>query len=133
MTPHLRRASAGKTLRGFMVDQSGAAAVAIALLTPVLIGGVGLGVEIGYWQFHEHAMRNAADAAAIAAATNAGSNAENEAKAVAAQYGFTDGTGNITVTVSTPNTASGCAANCYVVQISDEVPLFLSEVVGYRG
>jgi Flp pilus assembly protein TadG len=129
----LRRATAGSALRGFSADQSGATVVAVALLIPVLIGAMGIATEIGYWQLHQRAMHNAADAAAIAAATNAGSNYANEAKAVAAQYGFPDGTGNITVTASNPSTASGCAANCYVVQITDNVPLFLSEVVGYRG
>jgi Flp pilus assembly protein TadG len=132
-TARLRRATAGRALRGFLADQSGASIVAVALLIPVLIGAMGIATEIGYWQLHQRAMHNAADAAAIAAATNAGSSYANEAKAVAAQYGFPDGTGNITVTASNPATASGCAANCYVVQITDNVPLFLSEVVGYRG
>jgi len=129
----LRRARAGRALRGFLADQSGATVVAVALLIPVLIGAMGIATEIGYWQLHQRAMHNAADAAVIAAATNAGSNYANEAKAVAAQYGFPDGTGNITVTASNPSTASGCAANCYVVQITDNVSLFLSAVVGYRG
>jgi hypothetical protein len=35
--------------------------------------------------------------------------------------------------VTNPNTAPGCASNCYVVAISDQIPLFFSQVVGYKG
>jgi hypothetical protein len=47
--------------------------------------------------------------------------------------------GTITVTAANPNTASGCttpaglANSCYTVTVSDKVPLFLSQVVGYTG
>jgi hypothetical protein len=78
-------------------------------------------------------MQNAADAAAIAAATNGGTSYAAEAKAVAAQYGFQDGTGNIVVAVSKTASAAGCTSNCYSVTISDKVPLFLSQAVGYLG
>jgi hypothetical protein len=78
-------------------------------------------------------MQNASDAAAIAAATNATASYASVAKAVTAQYGFTDGSKNVSVTVTNPNTATGCTSNCYVVNIADEVPLFLSQVVGYAG
>src|SRR5262249_56493241 len=57
----------------------------------------------------------------------------SEAKAVAAQYGFQDGNGNIVVSVSKTATAAGCTSNCYSVTISDDVPLFLSQAVGYLG
>ena len=62
-----------------------------------------------------------------------GTNSAAVAKAVAAQYGFVDGVGNIAVTVTNPNAATGCTSNCYSVSISDKVPLFLSAVVGYQG
>jgi hypothetical protein len=84
-------------------------------------------------------MQNAADAAAIAAATNGTSTYAAEAQAAAAQDGFPNGLGTITVAASNPNTASGCTTaagnpnNCYTVTVSDKVPLFLSQVVGYAG
>jgi hypothetical protein len=37
------------------------------------------------------------------------------------------------VTVTNPGTAAGCTTNCYSVTVSDQVPLFFSQVVGYRG
>jgi hypothetical protein len=102
-------------------------------MLPVLVGSMGLATEVSYWELHHRAMQNAADAGAIAAATNGGSSYATEAQAVAGQYGFQNGSGNVSVAASNPASASGCTANCYTVTISDKVPLFLTSVVGYKG
>jgi len=128
----LFRTKALAWLRAFLRNQKGATVIPIALTIPLLIGMMGLAGEASYWYLHQRAMHNAADAAAIAAATNAGSNYAAEAKAVAARYGFPV-SGNITVDVTNPGSASGCKANCYAVTISDAVPLLFSKVVGYQG
>jgi len=128
-----RSAAAVEGLRAFLRNEDGASIIVIGLALPVLIGAMGLATEVSYWRLHHRAMQNAADAAAIAAATNGGSNYAAEGKAVAAQYGFQDGTKNVTVTVNNPNSAPGCAANCFVVNVSDQVPLYFSQVVGYKG
>src|SRR6478672_10004282 len=107
-------------LRSFIRDQSGTTIIPIALSMPILVGVMGLAAEASYWFLHQRAMQNAADAAAIAAATNGGSNYADEAKAVAAQYGFRV-TGNIAVTATNPTTASGCTNKCYAVTISNAV------------
>src|SRR5260370_26990552 len=120
-------------VRAFAANQSGAAMIIVALCLPAGVGAMGLSAEVSYWYLRQRAMQNAADAAAIAAATNGTSGYAAEAKAVAAQYGFHDGSGNIVVAVSNPATAAGCTSNCYSVTISDKVPLFLSGVVGYLG
>ena len=119
--------------RSFRRDDKAAAAVMFAVAAPILIGAMGLAAEVSYWRVHQRSMQNAADAAAIAAATNAGSTYVAEAQAVAAQYGFQNGAGNITVTVTKPNTASGCTNDCYNVQISDKLPLLLTSIVGFSG
>jgi Flp pilus assembly protein TadG len=119
--------------RALLHHEGGASIILIGLSVPALIGGFGLAIEVGYWRVHQRAMQNAADAAAVAAATNATSGYVAEAKAVAAQYGFQDGTDQIAVSVTNPGTAAGCTANCYKVTISDNVPLMLSQVVGYQG
>jgi Flp pilus assembly protein TadG len=127
-------ASLGESLAAFVHNEDGVSIVFIGLLMPVLIGGMRLAAEVAYWQVHHRAVQNAADAAAIAAATNG--NANNyaaEAKGVATAYGFKDGTGQITVAATNPASATNCSSNCYVVKISDNVPLFLSQVVGYQG
>ena len=51
-------------LRDFRSDERGASIILIALLMPVLIGAMGAAIEISYWQLHQRAMQNAADAAA---------------------------------------------------------------------
>lgn len=113
--------------------EAGVVAVTFAVVLPILIGFMGLAAEVSYWRLHQRAMQNAADAAAIAAATNGGTTSTAEALAVAAQYGFQDGAGNIKVTVTTPSTASGCASKWFNVVISDKLPLLLTKVVGFQG
>src|SRR5260370_13820887 len=39
----------------------------------------------------------------------------------------------MTVAVANHSTATGCTANCYTVAIAANVPLFLSQIVGYQG
>jgi hypothetical protein len=78
-------------------------------------------------------MQNAADAAAVAAATNGGSNYDIEAKAVAAQYGYVSGSDNVSVTVSNTAACPAGGNTCYSVTITRLVPLFLSQVIGFKG
>jgi Flp pilus assembly protein TadG len=122
-------------LHGFCDERSGVVAVLVAFALPVLVGSMGLAAEASYWYVHQRGMQNAADAAAIAAATNGTSTYAAEAQAAAAQDGFQNGSGNVTVAASNTNTASGCTtpagSACYTVTVSDKVPLFLSLVVGY--
>ncbi|MBV9396324.1 MAG: hypothetical protein JOZ84_18185 [Methylobacteriaceae bacterium] len=119
--------------RFFRGTEAGVATVLFALAAPLLIGAMGLAAEVSYWRVHQRGMQNAADAAAIAAATNGGSTYVAEAQAVAAQYGFQNGVGNIAVTVTNPTTTSGCTSKCYEVQISDKLPLLLTSIVGFSG
>ena len=125
-----------RSLGKLRTDQRGGVAVMMGLLFPVLLGALGLGFEISNWYLKTRSMQNAADAAVIAAASNGEDNYNLEAAAVAAHYGFIDGTDNVTVTAD--NNApcpAGAGANspCYSVTISSKVPLFLSQFVGYTG
>ena len=128
-----------RELMGLRADQRGNIAVMMAFLLPVLVGFLGLGFEASEWYLQTRYMQNAADAAAIAAATNGSSSYVAEARAVTKKYGFTNGTNNVTVlaTVVAPNTglcpSSLNGDNCYQVQITSMVPLWLSQVVGYAG
>jgi Flp pilus assembly protein TadG len=128
-----RGAAAFGRFRAFLGDQAGSSIIVIGLTMPALVGAMALAAEVTYWHLHNRAMQNAADAAAIAAATSNGPGYATEGTAVASQYGFPAGTGNISVSVTNPATATGCSANCYVVTISDNVPLFFSQAVGYQG
>jgi Flp pilus assembly protein TadG len=114
-------------------DRGGNIAVMMAFLLPVIAGGLGLGYEVSNWYLQTRAMQNAADFAAIAASANGSSNYDVEAKAVTAQYGFVDGTNNVTVTASNTAACPAGGNTCYSVTISSLVPLYLSQVIGYFG
>src|SRR6516225_6411353 len=103
------------------------------LLMLPLVGAMGVGFEITNWYMTKRAMQNAADAAVIAASTNGGANYATEARAVAAQYGFVNGSNNVTVTASNTAACPGGGNTCYSVTITESVPLYLSRVVGFAG
>jgi hypothetical protein len=135
------RASCPRIILGKMVhglvrlrsDQRGTVAIMMGFMAPILVGGLGLGFEISNWYLNTRWMLNAADSAAIAGASNASANYAAEAKAVAAQYGFVDGSNDVTVTVSNTAACPAGGSTCYSVTISKVVPLYLSQVVGYIG
>jgi Putative Flp pilus-assembly TadE/G-like len=132
--PHIVYSRLIDALARLRVDQCGTVAVLMGILLPILVGGMGLGFEISNWYLRGRAMQNAADAAATAAASNNGSNYDVEAKAVAAKYGYIDGSNNVTVTASNTATCpTGGSTTCYSVTISSVVPLYLSQVIGFKG
>jgi hypothetical protein len=117
----------------FRADDRGTVSVIMGVLMIPLVGVLALGFEVSNWYMTTRGMQNAADAAALAAATNGGSNYDVEAKAVAAQYGFVDGSNTVSVAVSNSAACPGGGNNCYSVTISGFVPLYLSQVVGFKG
>jgi hypothetical protein len=114
-------------------DERGAVSIIMGFLLIPLVGALALGTEVSNWYMTTRSMQNAADAAALAAATNAGSNYDVEAKAVAARYGFVNGTNTISIAVSNIAACPSGGNTCYSVTISGYVPLFLSQVVGFKG
>jgi hypothetical protein len=125
--------SIAKQLRRLRADERGTVAVIMGVLIIPLVGALGIGFEVSNWYMTTRGMQNAADAAALAAATNAGSNYDVEARAVAAQYGFVDGTKNISIAVSNTAACPAGGNTCYSVTISGFTPLLLSQVVGFKG
>jgi Flp pilus assembly protein TadG len=125
--------SVANLVRRLRADERGAVSVIMGVLMIPLVGVLGIGFEVSNWYLTARGMQNAADSAALAAATNGGSNYDVEARAVAAQYGFVNGTNNISIAVSNSAACPGGGANCYSVTISGAVPLYVSQVVGYRG
>jgi hypothetical protein len=89
----------------FLTDRRGLTAVTFALSLPVIIGGAGLGVEVGYWMFEERRLQTAADLAANAGAVVLRSGANDNAVVGAAteeatKNGYVPGA----ITVNTPPT-----------------------------
>jgi Flp pilus assembly protein TadG len=127
----------------FIRDRRGNIGVMTALLIVPLVGAVGMATEASGWFLVNRAEQSAADSAALAAATN--NDAQNcgictgyisEAKAVASNYGFADGSNNTTVNVTYENVASvpQCTTlKCYVVTVTHNMPLSLTGFVGYSG
>jgi Flp pilus assembly protein TadG len=124
-----------KTFRALRSDRRGNVAILSALALPMLIGMMGIGAEVGSWYEGKRGLQNAADSAAIAAATNGSDDSyDDEARAVAAQYGFTDGMSGMTVTAQNNQPCpAGGDDECYRVTISRLQPLFLAQVVGFKG
>lgn len=137
----LRRTFA-QSVRRFLRSRRGNIAALTALLIVPLAALLGMATEGGSWFLITRAMQNAADSAVIATATNGGNAVSgtdyvNEGKAIAASYGFVNGSNDATVTVPAPGnyaTVTSCASSpCYQVKITKTVPLYLIPLVGFNG
>jgi Flp pilus assembly protein TadG len=122
-----------KLLARFARSERGNIAILFALLAPVLIGAFGVGMETSNWYQLQRDMQNAADEAVIAASTNGTSGYNTEASAVAANYGYTNGSNSVTVTSSNAAACPTGGSNCYNVTITMKQQLYLTPVVGYSG
>jgi Flp pilus assembly protein TadG len=120
-----------RTSPGLWKDERGVIAVLTALALTIVIGVVGLAVDVAMWYRNNRAMQNAADAAVIAAALNGTGAYSSEAKAVAARYGFVDGANGITVTASNDQTCPDGTTGCYRVMVAQaSPPRYFSPVLG---
>ncbi len=63
-----RRVRLDRTLRALARDQRGVISILFALLLPLMLGFIGLGVEVGYWFQKHRDLQAAADAAAVSGA-----------------------------------------------------------------
>lgn len=116
------------------IDRRGNISTVAALSMPVLVGFLGLGAETASWYNGKRALQNAADSAAIAAATNGDSSSyADEAKAVAARYGYQHGVDGVTVTAVNNAPCPDGSNKCYAVTISRLQPMILAQVTGYDG
>jgi Flp pilus assembly protein TadG len=136
----LRAIPRARLVRKFLRSRRGNIAPMVALLIIPLGALMGLATQGGAWFLTQRAMQNAADSAAIAAATNGGNGGTDyvaEATSITANYGFTNGSGSVTVSVPAPTTYGGvtsCASSpCYNVVINKVAPLYLLQLIGYTG
>ncbi len=112
MTEHSNTAKKHPGLADFVSDRRGVIAVMLALTLPIMIGFIGLGVEVGMWFMFKRDLQNAADAAAIGGAyevRSGGSAAAiaSTAEAEATRNGLNTGAGDtITVNYQYPATGS---------------------------
>jgi hypothetical protein len=97
----------------------------------VLLGFVGLAVDVGYLQFEKRRLQAAADAAAQGAAFQLAAHAtadatRTEAKYDSAKNGFTDGANGVTVTINLPPTSGNYTSGGYAAEaiVSQAIPTF---------
>jgi hypothetical protein len=114
-------------------DTRGNILTIFAIALPMMLGTLGMAVEGANWYQARQALQNAADEAVVAAATNNSANYLDEAKAVAAQYGYTHGAGNVAITGSNAAACPAGGNNCFSVTIEQKLPLLLTAVLGYGG
>lgn len=111
--------SALKAGATYLTDVYGGAGIIMALMTPVIIGGLAFGAEVGGWELTKRQVQNAADTAAFAAGTQVRSGAtyamaKAAAEAVATASGYEGGTSGLTLESppsTAPNTATGVNPN----------------------
>jgi hypothetical protein len=91
----------------------------VGLAAPLLIGFMGLAIDIAMWEGTKVGAQAAADQAALAAglAIGTGGSAQSEARAVAASFGYVHGTGGVAVTVNRPPSQGPYASNPNAVEV----------------
>ncbi|MEQ1499540.1 MAG: pilus assembly protein TadG-related protein [Novosphingobium sp.] len=97
----------GSGLRRMIADKAGVSFATMALMLPLMVGFVGLAIDVGVWQVEKRAIQGAADRAAYSAATSAlagasKAQATTEGKATMASAGFAHGAASVNVTVNNP-------------------------------
>ncbi len=112
----------GQLTRRLARDETGVSSVVIALGMTIMLGGAGLAIDIGLWYNDQRVAQSAADSAAYSAAIDFGSgdtlaNATSAAEAIAAQYGMTNGSGGVSVTVNMPPKQGSYTTNSNAIEI----------------
>jgi Flp pilus assembly protein TadG len=131
-------------LRRLSRDRSGATAIMMAVMSTVLLGFAGAGIDIAMWETTKRHMQGAADQAVYSAVVtaNAGSGGASCAtgvavgracisgKAVTAQMGFVDRQNGVTVAVNNPPTQGNYTTNtgAWEVIISQPQQMWLANV-----
>lgn len=141
-------ARSGRTLSRLFLEDAGQTMVMAALMLPVLMGSVGMAVDVGYAFDYRRQMQMAADSGALAGAravrANPAISASDLVQVVALdtkQNGFTRGSKRITMTVCRPGVDTGCTTQygyapsneAVKVTINQPKATFFSGVLGLKS
>lgn len=115
------------------IDSRGSVAVLAAVLFPVIIGGIGLGAETGYWYVKQRQLQHTADIAAHAAGTRkrAGDSSANiraAALQIARKAGFDPAAGTLTVNTPPASGTNQADPDALEVLLSSQVPRLFSSI-----
>jgi len=114
-TPQARQCPLSKAReRGYILLTS-------AVSLTVLLGFLGLGVDVGFLQFQKRRIQSAADAAAAGAAFQLATQASHDTAKTEGLYdskknGFEDGVNGVTVTINIPPTIGNYTTNNYAAE-----------------
>ncbi len=121
-----------RTAAALWRDTSGAIAIFVVLLVPVLIGFMGISVDVGLWYTARRALQNMADAAVLSGAgelANGGSSsvAETAAQAAADSNGFDASNGSV-ITINIPPSTGPSVGDSGAIEvlITRPMPLLFS-------
>ncbi len=116
-------------------QEAGYVLVTSSLSILVLLGFVGLAVDVGYLQFQKRRIQSAADAAAAGAAFQLAAHATADTARTEAKYdskknGFEDGTNGVTITVNIPPTGGNYTASSYAAEaiVRQNTPTFFMQL-----
>lgn len=128
-----------------LVDDSGQTMVLAAVMLPVLVGAVGMAVDVGHAFDHRRQMQLAADSAALAGAravrvapSISSADLTTIVRADATRNGFVHGTKSVSVTLCRPGVDSPCSTTftysseneAVKVRIDQPKATFLSGILG---
>ena len=117
-------------LRAFWRHEAGATVVLAAILFPIVIGGMGLGAETGYWYLTQRKLQHTADVSAHAGAIRKRSGDDpTEIRAAANHIAAASGVEGIVV--NNPPTSGECCVgdiNSVEVSITQAQPLLFSSL-----
>jgi len=127
-----------RLLKRFMNDEQGAIAVMFALMLPVIIAFIGLGLDVSFWYSAKRSLQGAADAAAIAAAYEISAGSSN---AIISAAALTDATRNGydnaigTITVNRPPVTGANIGNTSAVEVilSEPRSMLFASVIKSTG
>ncbi len=112
-------------LKKFIHSTGGAIAISWGISLPVVVGSIGVGVEIGLWYGHKREQQVAADAGAHAGAwvlaidgeTDPNDEVDPSAKAETARMGFDDVEDDVTILVNHPPASGSFSGNENYVEV----------------
>jgi Putative Flp pilus-assembly TadE/G-like len=115
---------ATRYLHGLRACCSGGIAVMTGIALPVLFGATAFGIDVSSWYLKQRSMQGGADAAAISAAAAylAGGDLVAEGKNYASKNGWTDGSNQVTVTITPFLTANPAHIDADIAQ--QQQPVF---------
>jgi Flp pilus assembly protein TadG len=133
---HNRWARLVRTMRAVIADERGGVAVYVAVAMPLLLGSVGLGVDVGLTYSSRQSAQTQADAAAMAAALELArgktiDEARTAATSDAEHNGFVTARGDV-ITVNSPPATGPFSADATAAEVQITRPVRLT-FVGFVG